>query len=261
MPTKKRKSGAKRRTARASKAPFLKVTSPRHFHELKKMMSSAKIMFVYIGEPWCGFCNKFEPDFKEMVRNKKRNMAAVSILGSQLSASPLGSMVKADGYPTVAIVAPKQNTSFNLPSREPTVIRTVTENAPALTPPEEVAEEVSTVMENSLNNLLNRSRSQEATGSRPIAANNMANYTGNNMGNNKSRSKSATLFEETDERDIERPPSRFTPVTVDTNPPPLSVEKTEEEYLKARKPASDITMEQLGGGRRNRSLWDTLYGR
>lgn len=258
MPKTKKRGVKRRGTAKRSKAPFLKVTSPSQFPQLKKMMNGCKIMFVYVGEPWCGFCNKFEPDFKEMVASKKRNMPVVSIKGSVLNESPLGSMMQVDGYPTTAIVAPKANASFNLPSRDPQTIRTVTENADALTPPENLGtenlgtenlgnESDPSALSESVNNLINKSR--EAPISAPM-----------NMGN--SMKPTAKLFEEVNDEDIKanRPPSRFTPVTVDSNPPPLSEEATEQEYLKKRRPDADMVMEQLGGGRR-RSLWDTLHGR
>jgi hypothetical protein len=80
-------------------------------------------------------------------------------------------------------------------------------------------------------------------------SNNMANYTGNNAGNN-SRSKSIKLFEETENSDIRREPSRFTPVTVDRNPPPLSEQESEDQYLSKK--------QQLGGGN-YRSFWDHLH--
>jgi hypothetical protein len=252
--TKKRGAKARRaRTAKRGKVPFLKVTSPRQYPQLKKMMNGCKIMFVYVGEPWCGFCNKFEPDFKEMVASKKRNMPVVSIKGSVLNESPLGSMMQADGYPTVAIVAPKQNASYNLPSRDPEVIRTVTENAPSLTPPDSSQMNDPTMNESespnnlseSVNNLINKSR--EAPISAPLS-----------MGN--SMKPSAKLFEEVLSENIktDRPSSRFTPVTVDSNPPPLSENVSEEEYLKKREPNADMAMKQLGG---SRSLWDALHGR
>ena len=147
------KGGAKKRTVRRSKkAAALNITSLGQMDSLKKLMKNTSVIMVFVYADWCGHCQSFKPEWKNLERMPNRNVPMVSIRDDVFPKSPLKENVEVDGYPTVAIVNTAQNVTVNVPNREPESLKKLLVNNQNLTsppPPNMTNKE----LENKLNNI------------------------------------------------------------------------------------------------------------
>lgn len=206
----------------------MNITSAGQFGKLKGLMGKAPIILVFVYADWCGHCQHFKPDWKKLEMNKSRNMPMVSIRDDVFTQSPLNNMVTPEGYPTVAVVSPANNASFNLPTREPTKLTKLVQNADMLKPPAGM----NTGLDESVNSILN-----EPVGTVPATE----------MPTKPSTTTSRIhLVDETNDTSVQtqKPPTHVIPVNRDTVEPPLS----ETEYLEREGKGPIARMNQLGGG-------------
>lgn len=127
------KGGKKSR--KASKAAALNITSLGQMNDLKKLMKNTSVMMVFIYADWCGHCQRFKPEWKNLEKMPTRNVPMVSIRDDVFPKSPLKENVEVDGYPTVAIVNTAQNVTVNVPNREPESLKKLLVNGDNLTSP------------------------------------------------------------------------------------------------------------------------------
>jgi thiol-disulfide isomerase/thioredoxin len=131
------KGGAKgkKRTARRSGAASLNITSLGQMDSLKKLMKNTSVIMVFVYADWCGHCQRFKPEWKNLERLPERNVPMVSIRDDVFPKSPLKENVEIEGYPTVAIVNTAQNVTVNVPNREPESLKKLLVNNQNLTSP------------------------------------------------------------------------------------------------------------------------------
>lgn len=217
----------------------MNITSANQFGRLKSLMGKSPIILVFVYADWCGHCQHFKPDWKKLELNKSRNMPMVSIRDDVFTQSPLNNMITPEGYPTVAVVSPANNASFNLPTREPTKLSKLVQNADMLKPP---APSGSTNLDEKVNSILN-----ELPSKIPSAAPSTTIEEPTKRATNTNR---IHLVDETNEVSVEthKPPTHVIPVTRDTVEPPLS----EREYLERETKGQMPRINQLGG------VWSSL---
>ena len=130
------KGGAKKRTVRrSSKAPALNITSLGQMDSLKKLMKNTSVIMVFVYADWCGHCQSFKPEWKNLEKMPTRNVPMVSIRDDVFPKSPLKKNVEVEGYPTVAIVNTAQNVTVNVPNRESESLKKLLVNSQNLTSP------------------------------------------------------------------------------------------------------------------------------
>jgi thiol-disulfide isomerase/thioredoxin len=127
----------KARKSRKSASPNnnLNVTSSAQFGQLTQLLGKNPIVLVFVYADWCGHCQHFKPEWKNLTATPNRNMAMVSIRDDAFPKSPLNNLVTPEGYPTVAVVSKANDVSVNLPTRDPTVLKNIVTSANTLTPP------------------------------------------------------------------------------------------------------------------------------
>lgn len=114
--------------------PSLNVTSTAQFGELRKILDKNPLVLVLVYADWCGHCQHFKPEWKNLANSRTRNMAMVSVRDDVFPKSPLNSLVTPEGFPTVAVVSKANNVAVNLPSREPTMLNNLVSNADKISP-------------------------------------------------------------------------------------------------------------------------------
>ncbi len=131
------KGGAKgkKKTARRSGTASLNITSLGQMSALKKLMKNTSVIMVFIYADWCGHCQRFKPEWKNLEKMPNRNVSMVSIRDDVFPKSPLKDNVQVEGYPTVAIVNTAQNVTVNVPNREPESLKKLLTNGQNLTSP------------------------------------------------------------------------------------------------------------------------------
>ena len=229
---KRRGRGRKTNKTQSGKAPTLNVTSSSQFGKLSSILGKSPIVLVFVYADWCGHCKTFKPDWRKLEMNKQRNMPMVSVRDDMLPQSPLSEMVTAEGYPTVTVVSPANNMSFNLPTREPTALTKLVQNADMLTPQSENSRQTSNELSRNVNSML--------TGV------NMSNSSAQPTATSMQQPREIKLFDAAGQEGVktQKPPTQVLPVTRDTVEPPLSesefVEREETEVGRRR-------YNQLGG--------------
>ena len=69
QPTTGQRGGSKKKTTRrSSKAPALNITSLGQMDSLKKLMKNTSVMMVFVYADWCGHCQHFKPEWKNLER-------------------------------------------------------------------------------------------------------------------------------------------------------------------------------------------------
>jgi hypothetical protein len=209
----------------------MNITNSGQFGKLKGLMGKSPVILVFVYADWCGHCQHFKPDWKKLEMNKSRNMPMVSIRDDVFTKSPLNNMITPEGYPTVAVVSPANNTSFNLPTREPTKLTKLVQNAEMLDPQSVASTNLDAKVNSVLEGSVVPSTSEDPT----------------KVSSNTSR---IHLVNETNEVSVEtqKPPTHVVPVTRDTVEPPLS----ETEYLERESKKEMPRINQLGG------VWSSL---
>ncbi len=235
MPAKRktaaRRKAAGRATRRGSNMPNLNITSPSQFKQLSSVIGKHPVVLVLVYADWCGHCQRFKPDWKNLSKTPARNMPMVAVRDDALKNSPLNNLVNPEGYPTVAVVNKASNVSVNLPTRDPEVLKNVVTNA-------------NTLSNNNGNN--NNSKT--------------FNMNINNLLNNTDESntlESTNLVNEYPLNTKKVAATRVTkPITRDTIEPPMSEDAylpsnasdEENELLSQTLTGTKSTMNQLGGG-------------
>ncbi len=202
----------------------MNITSPSQFGKLRSLLGKSPVVLVFVYADWCGHCQTFKPDWKKLEVNKSRNMPMVAVRDDMLSQSPLNNMVTADGYPTVTVVSPATNVSINLPTREPTALTNLVNNADKLRAP----------TESQVNSMLaTKGTSMMAEMPPPVAE----------PAHTKGKIR---LFDEGSNEAIQtqKPPTQVRPVTRDTVEPPVSEMEFEESQSKTEPMLGN---RQLGG--------------
>ncbi len=221
----RQRGGAAKKTARKrSKAAALNVTSLGQMGPLKNLMKNSPVIMVFVYADWCGHCQSFKPEWKTLERLPERNVPMVSIRDDVFPKSPLKENIEVDGYPTVAIVNTAQNVTVNVPNREPESLKKLLVNNQNLTSPPPAKMSMAN-MENELKNK-NLPAKETASGTTII-----------NVEANASPIKETTINE-----DLDTMPNEI-------EPPPADTIVTAMEREGSR---------QLGGGRRNRGLYNSL---
>lgn len=224
----------KARKSRKSASPnSLNVTSSAQFGQLTQLLGKNPIVLVFVYADWCGHCQHFKPEWKNLTATPNRNMAMVSIRDDAFPKSPLNNLVTPEGYPTVAVVSKANDVSVNLPTRDPTVLKNIITSANTLTPP--TADALNTNIENIISGTDNygaNNSGAENYGADNSGANDIVNYTNGEKNIYEKKTHSAVV-----------------PVTRDTIAP-----MSESDFLK-NVSESSITAKQLGGG-----LWSALLG-
>jgi thiol-disulfide isomerase/thioredoxin len=200
----------KTQSGTSGRAPTLNVTSSSQFGKLSSILGKSPIVLVFVYADWCGHCKTFKPDWRKLEMNKQRNMPMVSVRDDVLPQSPLNEMVTAEGYPTVTVVSPANNMSFNLPTREPTALTKLVKNADKLTPPSEGSMPTSGELSRNVNSVL--------TGV------NMSNSSAQPTATSMQQPREIKLFDAAGQEGVttRKPPTQVLPVTRDTVEPPLS---------------------------------------
>ena len=114
--------------------PSLNVTSAAQFGELRKILDKHPLVLVLVYADWCGHCQHFKPEWRNLANSRTRNMAMVSVRDDVFPKSPLNNLVTPEGFPTVAVVSKANNVAVNLPSREPTMLNNLVSNADKISP-------------------------------------------------------------------------------------------------------------------------------
>lgn len=117
---------------RGSNPPSLNVVSSAQFGELRKILDKHPLVLVLVYADWCGHCQHFKPEWKNLAASPTRNMAMVSVRDDVFPKSPLNNLVTPEGFPTVAVVSKPNNVAVNLPSREPNMLNNLVSNADKL---------------------------------------------------------------------------------------------------------------------------------
>lgn len=211
--------------------PSLNVTSAAQFGELRKILDKHPLVLVLVYADWCGHCQHFKPEWKNLANSRTRNMAMVSVRDDVFPKSPLNSLVTPEGFPTVAVVSKANNVAVNLPSREPTMLNNLVSNADKISPAMPAAAAAEAAQMNSeveaaaapVNNEIRLSGTENETSLEVKATNSMEN-------------------------NYETAPVRRE-VT-----PPLS----EEEYLRMDVSKEPLPLVKQAGGMSGSGLWNIL---
>lgn len=231
--TAKKKSGS--RSTRKAVMPNLNITSPSQFKQLTSVIGKHPVVLVLVYANWCGHCQSFKPDWKNLSKTPARNMPMVAVRDDVFKNSPLNNLVSPEGFPTVAVASKANNVSVNLPTRDPEVLESVVTNA----------------------NTLTTNTSNGASFNMNI--NNLLKNNGNNNNNNSesgSRLSNTNLTEEYSLNTKKTTATRVTnPITRDTIEPPMgeeaykpssSVSASSDDRLLSQTMKSPMNM--LGGG-------------
>lgn len=222
---------AKTKKSRKSSMPSLNVTSAAQFGELRKILDKHPLVLVLVYADWCGHCQHFKPEWRNLANSRTRNMAMVSVRDDVFPKSPLNNLVTPEGFPTVAVVSKANNVAVNLPSREPTMLNNLVSNADKITPamPAVAAEAVAA--------------EAAAAAAAPAAVNNEIRLSGTN--NEDSLDVMAT---NSAANNYETAPVRREIV------PPMS----EEEYLRMDVSKEPLPLVKQAGGMSGSGLWNIL---
>lgn len=217
---------AKTKKSRKSSMPSLNVTSAAQFGELRKILDKHPLVLVLVYADWCGHCQHFKPEWRNLANSRTRNMAMVSVRDDVFPKSPLNSLVTPEGFPTVAVVSKPNNVAVNLPSREPTMLNNLVSSADKITPamPAVAAAEAAPA---AVNNEIRLSGTDNETSLEVRATNSMENSMRNNY---------------------ETAPVRREIV------PPMS----EEEYLRMDVTKAPLPLVKQAGGMSGSGLWNIL---
>jgi thiol-disulfide isomerase/thioredoxin len=145
MVARKTKKASGRRPVGHKPSPILNVTSASQFGELGKILDKHPLVLVLVYADWCGHCQHFKPEWKNISKTANRNMPMVSVRDDVFPASPLKNLVTPEGFPTVAVVSKPNSMAVNLPSREPTMLTNIVTNADKLTPSPDIVNQATNV--------------------------------------------------------------------------------------------------------------------
>jgi thiol-disulfide isomerase/thioredoxin len=155
------RGSGKTQSRRKNSAAKMDIRSEGQINALKSLMESKPVILVLVYADWCGHCRSFKPDWKSLEAMPDRNVPMVAINDEMFPKSPLKSMMKIDGYPTVTVVNTAQNIAVAVPNREKSALSKLLKNNANLNSPpppgttlNDVAEEVNMIkaMENGENN-------------------------------------------------------------------------------------------------------------
>lgn len=219
---------AKTKKSRKSSMPSLNVTSAAQFGELRKILDKHPLVLVLVYADWCGHCQHFKPEWRNLANSRTRNMAMVSVRDDVFPKSPLNSLVTPEGFPTVAVVSKANNVAVNLPSREPTMLNNLVSSADKITPAMPMAVQMD---------------SEAAAAPAPAAVNNEIRLSGtdNETSLEVRATNSATNNYET------------APVRREIVPP-----MSEEEYLRMDVTKAPLPLVKQAGGMSGSGLWNIL---
>lgn len=206
--------------------PSLNVTSAAQFGELRKILDKHPLVLVLVYADWCGHCQHFKPEWKNLANSRTRNMAMVSVRDDVFPKSPLNSLVTPEGFPTVAVVSKANNVAVNLPSREPTMLNNLVSSADKITPAMPAVAAAAPAPA-AVNNEIRLSGTDNETSLEVRATNSMENSMRNNY---------------------ETAPVRREIV------PPMS----EEEYLRMDVTKAPLPLVKQAGGMSGSGLWNIL---
>lgn len=147
----KTRSGGNK-TRSVGRAAKMDVRSEGQFSALKSLMESKPVILVLVYADWCGHCRSFKPDWKALEGMPDRNVPMVAINDEMFPKSPLNTMMKVDGYPTVTVVNTAQNIAVAVPNRNKSALSKLLKNGDNLNSPpppgttlNDVAEEVNMI--------------------------------------------------------------------------------------------------------------------
>lgn len=226
---------SRKRSPRAA-ATALNITSLGQMNSLKKLMKNTSVIMVFVYADWCGHCQRFKPEWKNLEKMPSRNVPMVSIRDDVFSKSPLKENVEVDGYPTVAIVNTAQNVTVNIPNREPESLKKLLVNGQNLTSPPPPTMNTK-ILENQLNEM-NLSAKESPSGTTII-----------DVEPEPSPIKETTLNEQ-----LNNLPNEIEPPGEDSK---MRSENIGEENDTIVKSMEREVSRQLGGGRR-RGLYNSL---
>ena len=148
----KTRSGGNKTRSRSSDTAKMDVRSEGQLSALKSLMESKPVILVLVYADWCGHCRSFKPDWKALEGMPDRNVPMVAINDEMFPKSPLNTMMKVDGYPTVTVVNTAQNIAVAVPNRNKSALSKLLKNGDNLNSPpppgttlNDVAEEVNMI--------------------------------------------------------------------------------------------------------------------
>lgn len=118
-----------------NKSASLDIKSFNQMSSLKNVLKKNSVIMVLVYADWCGHCQRFKPEWKSLENLPSRNVPMVSIRDDMFNASPLNTMMKVEGYPTVAVINTDQNIAVNVPNREKETLSKLLSNSRNLTSP------------------------------------------------------------------------------------------------------------------------------